>query len=48
MCGVCVWCMCLRRGCVWGVSEEGDVCGVCLRRGCVCSVSKEGMCVGCV
>ena len=34
MCGVC-----LRRGCVWGVSEEGDVCGVCLRR---------GMCVGCV
>ena len=34
MCGVC-----LRRGCVWGVSEEGDVCGVCLRR---------GMCVGCI
>ena len=34
MCGVC-----LRRGCVWGVSEEGDVCGVCLRR---------GTCVGCV
>ena len=30
MCGVCV-----RRKCVWGVSEEGDVCGVCLRRGCV-------------
>ena len=30
MCGVCV-----RRGCVWGVSEQGDVFGVCLRRGCV-------------
>ena len=26
MCGVC-----LRRGCVWGVCEEGDVCGVCVR-----------------
>ena len=34
MCGVC-----LSRGCVWGVCEEGNVCGVCLRR---------GMCVGCV
>ena len=37
MCGVC-----LRRGCVWGVSEEG-MCVGCLRRGC-----GEGMCVGCV
>ena len=35
-------------GCVWGVSEEGDVCGVCLRRGCVLGVSEEGTCVGCV
>ena len=43
MCGVC-----LRRGCVWGVSEEGDVCGVCLRRGCVWGVSEEEMCVWCV
>ena len=33
MCGVCV-----RRGCVWGVSEGGCVWGVC----------EEGMCVGCV
>ena len=32
--------MCLSRGCVWGVSEEGDVCGVCLRRGCVWGVSE--------
>ena len=32
----------VRRGCVWGVSEEGDVCGVCLRRGCVWGVSEEG------
>ena len=33
---------------MWGVSEEGDVCGVYLRRGCVWDVSEEGMCVGCV
>ena len=32
MCGVC-----LMRGCVWGVSEEGMCVGV----------SEEGMCVGC-
>ena len=33
---------------MWGVCEEGDVCGVCLRRGCVWGVCEEGMCVGCV
>ena len=33
---------------MWGVSEEGDVCGVCLRRGCVWGVCEEGICVGCV
>ena len=43
MCGVCV-----RRGCVCGVSQEGDVCVMCVRRGCVWGVSEEGMCVGCV
>ena len=37
MCGVC-----LRRGYVWGVSEEGDVCG------CVWGVCEEGTCVECV
>ena len=35
MCGVCLRRVCVRRGYVWGVSEEGDVCGVCVRRGCV-------------
>ena len=30
---------------MWGVSEEGNVCGVCLRRGCMWGVSEEGMCV---
>ena len=32
--------VCLRRGCVWGVPDEGDVCGVCLRRGRMWGVSE--------
>ena len=35
MCGVC-----LSRGCVCGVPDEGDVCGVCLRRGRMWGVSE--------
>ena len=42
VCGVC-----LRRGYVWGVSEEGDILGV-SEEGDILGVSEEGMCVGCV
>ena len=46
MCG-----MCLRRGCVWGVSEEG-MCVECVWGGVcvwgVCGMCLRRGCVGCV